>query len=82
MFSNSAVIVSCNLRVGSKVHPCTVEPKMRIHAHFTLVCVTHYKKTLHPSANACKTIPVSSRLDTSYLFGLCWIAARAGESFV
>lgn len=53
-FSNSAVIVFGNLRVGSQVHPCTVEPKMRIHAHFTLGADAHYKKTRQPSLKSAK----------------------------
>ena len=54
VFSNSVAIKFCNLRVGSKVHPCTVEPEMRIHAHFTLVRAPHYKKTHQPPPKSAK----------------------------
>ena len=46
------------LRVGSKVHPCTVEPEMRIRAHFTLVSGAHYKKTHQPEPMSAKSVPL------------------------
>ena len=57
VFSNSAATDTCNLRVGSEVHPCTAEPEMRIRAHFPLVPLPHYKKTLQPPPRPAEPAP-------------------------
>lgn len=52
VFSNRAVTGQYNLRAGpesASVHP---GPETRIHAHFTLVCGTHDKKTRQRKTNA------------------------------
>ncbi|MDE7114187.1 MAG: hypothetical protein K2O57_08390, partial [Acetatifactor sp.] len=71
-FSNSAVIESGNLRVGSKMHPCIVEPEMRV----VRISPLPPARTIRKLANLqqCLQIPPHPPL--------AWIPAQCSNSLV